>query len=477
MKTKEDEILKIHLAPGGEVWYSDGVENPRASSGGLSGFVSGLATHGSSKYRVLGMPEHAPLIMELYQHYCSHRREGVLEVASPLVCENERERHDPEIALFRMRQCLAPPSLGGWHRFTELDYPSYAISAQLAKDNGFNDHIRRLLLTHPAWYDLTFIDTIRPEYVVHLLSYILDPRWFVDFRRPERITKIKTFLGLTPRVMRAVSRGEAKDRRAVRCRTALYCWKGDEQPSSADMERPGNFLWRRWRHAGGGAKGDLRATQAFVSYFIRTWQQQLVQLQHQQLDMFLPSSLLKGHEVEAYRAPRACSHRDTLTRDGFMQEVTIRLRFNRECLGYAKGTTRKNKVIYRMPRDSQHRVMFLPSWWRSRFRYAAKVVGRCGDLVKQINWDPIVDGNLSEWRRTITPAHQDRKRRARYALHEAFRPGDMIGINAVLPAKMSLDDFTELLTVVDDHVSSPERVPRPTISTSLPAASSSADNV
>ncbi len=135
-----------------------------------------------------------------------------------------------------------------------------------------------------------------------------------------------------------------------------------------------------------------------------------------------------------------------------MQEVTIRLRFNRECLGYAKGQTRKSKVIYRMPRDSHQRVMFLPSWWRSRFRYAATVVGRCGNMVKQINWDPIVDGNLSEWKRTIkTPNNTDRRKRPRYALHEAFRPGDMIGINAVLPAKMSLDDFTELLTVVGTY--------------------------
>ncbi len=301
MRTTEEEILKIHLAPSGNVWYSDGIENPRAASGGLSGFVGGLATHGSLHFRVLGIPSHAPLIMELYQRYCSHRKDGTLEVASPLICENERERHDPEIALYRMRQCLFPPSLGGWHHFTELDYPSYAIAAQLAKDKGFNDHIRRLLLTHPAWHDLTFIPTIRAEYVVHLLSYIIDPRWFVDFNYPERITKIKTYLGLTPRVMRAVSRGEAKDARSKRCRAALYCWKGEE-PSAADMERPGNFLWRRWRYAGGGMKGDLRATQAFISYFIRTWQQQLASRQAGQLlEMFLPESLLRGHEVTSYQ--------------------------------------------------------------------------------------------------------------------------------------------------------------------------------
>ena len=82
-----------------------------------------------------------------------------------------------------------------------------------------------------------------------------------------------------------------------------------------------------------------------------------------------------------------------------MQEVTIRLRFNRECLGFVSTRNDSGHVLYKMPRDGQDRVMFLQSWWKGLFRYAAKVVGRCHNLVQKIAWDPVVDGNVHDWKR------------------------------------------------------------------------------
>lgn len=300
MRVQEDQIIKLQLGPGGELWYSDGVETPRTAVQDRSGFVSDLAEKDSLHVRVLGTQTNAPLIVDLYTKCCSPRRPGRLEVASPLVCETDQERNTPAIALYRMRQCLLPPSLGGWHQVDELDYPSYAIAAQLAKDGGFTEHTQRLLLTHPVHHDLTFLPTINWEPTAYLLSIILDPRWFLNFNNPYRLSKLKAYLGLSPRYMRQVERGEANCERSLRCRTVLRAWKGEE-PSPADMERPGNFLWRRWRSAGGGLRGDLRASQAFLLYLARTWQQQLVSKHHQQLEMFMPESLLREGEAHAYR--------------------------------------------------------------------------------------------------------------------------------------------------------------------------------
>lgn len=133
-----------------------------------------------------------------------------------------------------------------------------------------------------------------------------------------------------------------------------------------------------------------------------------------------------------------------------MQEVTIRLRFIRECLGFAQKPLGNGRdVIYRMPRDGQGRVMFLTSWWHNNMRYAAKVVGRCYNDVSHIAWAPSVDGMLAQWRRIVAPAKGGK--RARYALHEAFRPNAEIGVTAVLPEQISVDDFTELLSVVGTY--------------------------
>jgi len=301
MRVQEDQIIKLHLAAGGKVWYSDGIETPVSSSQDQSGFVRDLAEKDSPHVRVLGTRENAPLIVDLYQRCCSPRHSGKLEVATPLLCETDGERHNPEIALYRMRQCRFAPSLGGWHQVTPIDYPTYAIAGQLDKDEMTTEHSKRLLETHPAWHDLTFLPTINGDAAVELLAHLLDPRWFVDPRNPYRLAKIMMFLGLNPRYMRQVTRGEANTSRAVRCRTALTAWRG-EQPTPADIMRPGNFLWRRWQAAGGGWRGDLRATQAFICYLVRTWQQQIADAGPQQLEMFIPESLLKGDaEIQAYK--------------------------------------------------------------------------------------------------------------------------------------------------------------------------------
>ena len=134
-----------------------------------------------------------------------------------------------------------------------------------------------------------------------------------------------------------------------------------------------------------------------------------------------------------------------------MQEVTIRLRFTNPCLGFAPRQLENGRrdVIYRMPRDGQGRVIFLTSWWHSRMLYAAKVTGVCYNKANRIDWSQPVDGSVTQWRRTVATAKEGR--RQRYALHESFRPGAEIGINAVLPDSITIDEFTTLLTVIGTY--------------------------
>lgn len=136
-----------------------------------------------------------------------------------------------------------------------------------------------------------------------------------------------------------------------------------------------------------------------------------------------------------------------------MQEVTIRLRFNRECLGNIKRKHGR-QVLWEMPRDGNEQVMFLPSWWKGSLRYAAKVLGKHHREAAAVAWDPIIDGCVSRWKRTIQPSDEDeggKKRRLGFAMHEAFKPGDVIGVNAVLPHGLGPDEFSELLQVVGTY--------------------------
>ena len=117
-----------------------------------------------------------------------------------------------------------------------------------------------------------------------------------------------------------------------------------------------------------------------------------------------------------------------------MREVEAVLQFDQHCLGDCR-----QRKISRMLRDPKGRVMFLPTWWQALMRYAAKVVNRHHNAIKAIDWDPVVTGETKEFKRFYT--------QGRYTIHEAFLPGDTIGVRAVLPAELAIDDFKELLRV------------------------------
>jgi hypothetical protein len=121
-----------------------------------------------------------------------------------------------------------------------------------------------------------------------------------------------------------------------------------------------------------------------------------------------------------------------------MQEVQARLKFNNYCLG-----NRRDQRISRMLRDPSNKVMFLASWWKSIMVYSAKVLNRYHELAKKIDWDPVVEGRSKLYKRYYKPRT--------YTVHEAFFPGDVIAVNAVLPPGLTLEDFQRLLTVAGTY--------------------------
>lgn len=294
----DTSTLKLHTATDGSVWFSDGNRVPIASGTQVEEFVDSLGQRsGKLNVRMIGSHANAKLVTML------HRRclmSGSLELASPLICGTAVERATAEAALYWMRQCKLPSSLGGWHPLTDLDYPAYAMIRQLQDDSTFNDHVEALLKVHPAWHDLKFIETISPDWVAWLLTFIIDPRWYIDPDRPDRVSKLQSYLGLTPKIMARVVEGDHEAGAASRCRAVLGAWSDNGPPATAvDYESPGNFLWRICKSAGAGIRGLVRASQKFVVYLRHTWLQAL----YGRTELFMPEMLFKrADEIEAYKA-------------------------------------------------------------------------------------------------------------------------------------------------------------------------------
>lgn len=297
----EELTLKIHTAPDGIVWYSDGTRSPCSSRMPSHNFVTGPLFTRPRSIRLLGTEGNVDLLVGLYQQL--GQSVARFEVASPLLCSTRRELQNPQIALFRMRQCSLPPALGGWHTMTAGDYVTYALAKRLRENAGDLDATGlELLRRHPAWSSLCFLQDLHPYFVAHVVAAIRDPRWYVASDTPYRTNKLRRFMGLDVQQQAQVSSSTSLviDAQARRNFCVLAAWQHREPPSAAEMQIPGHFLWRIWHAAGRGARGDLRASQMFLSFLNYTW---LQGLNRQQVDVFDPTRIFKtDDELTAYKS-------------------------------------------------------------------------------------------------------------------------------------------------------------------------------
>lgn len=295
----DDKALKLHTAPDGIVWFADGERVPIPSGVPVSRFADQIPHRRNLLIRVLGMPQNAALI-GILQTVC-RQQEGTLEIATPRLCQSTEEQKLPDIALHRMRTCELSPAMGGWHSATAADLATYELIAQLYHDMDYTPAVASLLTQHPAWHDLQFIPGISPSWAAWLLSFVVDPRWFVDFVRPHRCCKLTQYMGLCPDVQRRVSNNpNSGGAMALRCRAVLRTWK-TEPPQGDAKNAPGNFLWRIFR-TDGGVRGDLRASQQFIVYLWHTWLQAIYATRQPGGDgLFIPERFFKTREeIAAY---------------------------------------------------------------------------------------------------------------------------------------------------------------------------------
>ncbi len=256
--------VQAHTGRDGSVWFLEGDRMPEHSGRSVADFLSGPVLTRSSRVRVMGVPGNVRLILELVK-----RRSQVLtsvQVCSPLACESVSRRECPESLLLDLREWSAAPSCGGWHEFTNSDLPSYRLSE--CGGSSSPAVVRGLLEAHPAGYALTAMPDMDLAKCADLIGLVLDPRFFIDRHNPDRVSKLEAFLGIDPKVASSAG-SSAPSVRRERYRLVLGCWRNRFAGPAGSA--PDEFLWRVYKAAGGGWKGELRASQAFVNFLRHVW--------------------------------------------------------------------------------------------------------------------------------------------------------------------------------------------------------------
>ena len=269
----DENTIKLYTANTGNVWYSQNIGPPIDSGQQLDAFLLSSVVSGIGlTVRVLGLPQNAELIAALYLR--RHKGEvRAVELAGQNVLHSREEMLDPELVLQRMRSVEVAPVRGGWHVLSVNDYPIYAMLGRMLRNNFvFDDLAQSYLHIHPAYKALQFIPTLDDSAIAQLLTNIIDPRWYVDRRSPDRAAKLELYLGLTPHTQSRVSEKTCLLTRAreFRCANVLLAWK-TQSATTVNLNNPANFLYRIHAAAGGSAKGDLRASQNFIGYLRHNW--------------------------------------------------------------------------------------------------------------------------------------------------------------------------------------------------------------
>lgn len=170
----------------GCVWASVAGSSECAALGEPQAAFPRIIDAGPGLVRCMGAPRNSRVLSLLYQ---AVRRKDIndLQVCAPSLGQGGNAQK----SLLRMQEInKLAGSLGGWHDFGMADLVAHVL--HLA-----NDADRVLWLTrHPAWPMWSFVYPMDPNALACVISLITDPRYHVDQRFPDRLTKLGKHIGM-----------------------------------------------------------------------------------------------------------------------------------------------------------------------------------------------------------------------------------------------------------------------------------------
>lgn len=306
-----NKILRLHTDSDGIVWC--GQNGVRAVNSKLvpEEFVTHNSFRTAKLVRIMGVHDNAGLIVTAYnaQKKLNASRAPAksalsipnarLEVGSPLMCPVKALRKDPVEVLQRMWQTDTASRIStGWRAVDTNLFNSYLLVTSV---DELSDKAAAIFRYHPTSSLFSYFPDCDTKSCMKFVSEVVDPRWFLHPERPHRMTRLNRFLGLTPRVFKAIFSGDATTMVGMhnihRAIVVNSCWNlGDLD--DVDCLLPRNFLWRIYRERGYGWEGALAASLSFVRFISFQWRDKL---SGSRRNLFDPSVYFHSQEeVDSY---------------------------------------------------------------------------------------------------------------------------------------------------------------------------------
>lgn len=293
---KTDDILRLHTDPQGSVWCGQSGIQAYNSKLSPEEFVLRPVFQDARHIRVLGVPVNAKLIClihDTWQRADDYATGHRLQIGSPVCYLSNPVFNDTRFVLQQMWQPTSS-ARSSWHTLTQKDYTSYLAIHSLQQSTRVDDKLLAIMAYHPAWKALTFVTTHDVEACCRLVCEIVDPRWYNHHSRPDRASRLLSYLGMSPEVF---ATRQASSQKLERAATVIKAWSSGSPEAAVDFGDPRNFVWRIYRNAGGGPTGLLRASRTFIEFIRFAWLQGVSQPGRR---VFNPAMFFKHNQHEAF---------------------------------------------------------------------------------------------------------------------------------------------------------------------------------
>lgn len=275
------DILTVHTdEKTREIWFGTG--RPRASKwqgDGPDEFARVKWVSEAETIRILGTEANADMIVQLHNQRLKTGMPHDIEIGGPWSC---RIDEGPDAVFHDMLENQLPSSVGGWHKLSESDYRTYAVLAAFRKDGYLSDYVGTLLRVHPAYPAFSFVEGIDWDYAIELLRLLVDPRFLVDPRYPDRFSRTKQFFGLASKDHNGTYNARAFMTGRDGCQSLNYrrakivfgTWFREDCNSELG---PKDFLMRAFHARAKGAREEPRemalvqASQIFLRFVRDVW--------------------------------------------------------------------------------------------------------------------------------------------------------------------------------------------------------------
>jgi len=185
------ELTCLHTAQDGEIWSITADGNPKPFL-----HLDNSIRLQPGTYRVMGCPANYQLITELFSALNRKEVESKILIGSPQICRHRKYSCEEALtclSVLNVHDCL----LHRWHVMDNQLYNNYLLLRYFTEE-GLTDIVGNVFTHHNLKKTFTFLGLNSMSLAVYFIAEIVDPRWFLNTKKPYRLSRLESYFGLKP---------------------------------------------------------------------------------------------------------------------------------------------------------------------------------------------------------------------------------------------------------------------------------------